>query len=269
MIRSLFARVARRWRPLTIGAAGLLGAGAVGAQQPGTTKPASQAFVLGSDDEPLHPPKRTFSLFGIADFALTGMRQGGRTYWKTTASGPSDDDPSLPADLSGRVIGTTSSPNGYCCGYFELQLWAVAARGDWAKARDNIPSLENVLGGGWNSRTQLTRWVTDKRQLAWAGRDGSIGSLFSGVTSTNDGSCRDNTTRANAFIDPGQQLLAGSDCPPTWAGTRFDGERVVPDTAWVNEFNNRGANFTFDDWKFPASRRDETRLYGAFQTCGE
>ena len=262
MIRSLFARGARLWRPLTLGVALALGSAVAAAQ--------SQPHVPGSDNEPVRPQPRTFKLFGIADFALTGLRQGGRTSWKTTASGPSDDDPALAADLPGRVIGTVSSPNGYCCGYFELQLWAVAGRGDWARARDNIPSLENVLGGGWNSRTQLSRWVTDKRQLAWTGRDASIGSLFSGVTSTSgDGSCRDNSTRANDVISAGQQLLAGSDCPPTWANpTRFDGERVVADTTWLNEFQAKGNNFTWDDWKFPRSRRDESRLYGAFQTFG-
>lgn len=264
MIRTLFARGARRWRPLTLCVALLLSALQVGAQQ-------SPPHVPGSDNEPVRPAARTFNLFGLADQAYTGLRQGGRTYWKTTHSGPSDDNPAVsPADLSGRVIGTVSSPNGYCCGYFELQLWAAAARGDWARARDNIPSLENVAGGGWNARTQLSRWVTDQDQLVWSGRDGAIGSLFSGVTSTSgDGSCRDNSGRANAFINAGAQLLAGSDCPPTWANpTRFAGERVVPDTAWLNEFAARGSAFTWDDWKFPASRRDESRLYGAFQTFG-
>lgn len=259
MIRILFARGARLWQPLALGATLALVSATGGAQQ----------HVPGSDNEPVKPIARTFSLFGIADQAFTGMRQGGRTSWKTTHSGPSDDVPGGPADLSGRVVGTVSSPNGYCCGYFELQLWALAARGDWARARDNIPSLENVTGGGWNARTQLSRWVTDPRQLAWTGRDASIGSLFSGVVSTADGSCRDNTTRSNAFINSGTQLLAGSDCPPTWVNEdRFAGERVVPDTAWINEFQAKGSNFAFDDWKFPASRRDEARLYGAFQTFG-
>lgn len=261
MIRSLFARGARRWRPLTLSAAVALASAVAGAQQP--TPP--------NDQEPVGPQRaRTFRLFGLADQAFTGMRQGGRSSWSAVASGPSDIAPGSPSDLPGRVIGTASSPNGYCCGYFEIQMWAAAARGDWARARDEIPSLENVQGGGWNARTQLSRWTSIPEQLVWQGRDASIGSLFSGVVSTSgDGSCLDNNSRANNFIDPGAQLLAGSDCPPTWVNpARFDGERVVPDTVWLNEFRNRGSNFTWDDWKFPASRRDESRLYGSFQTFG-
>ena len=276
MIRSLFARGARSWRLLALGAALALGltgiAGLAGAQAgTGTTTTTTQPVQnSGNQDEPVAGVRRTFRLFGLADQAITGLRQGGRTSWKTTASGPSDDLPTLDADLSGRVIGTASSRNGYCCGYFELQLWAASARGDWARARDQIPSLENITGGnGYNARTQLSRWVTDPQQLVWNGRDGSIGSLFSGVTTTSgDGSCRDNSRRANSVIGAGQQLLAGSDCPPTWAGGVFRGETVVDDTTWLNDFRALGNAFTWDDYKYPTSRRNPTRLYGAFQTYG-
>src|SRR4051812_48052239 len=104
MTRSLFARATRSWRALTFGAAFALGSVVAGAQ--------SAPHVAGSDNEPLRPTVRTFSLFGIADQAYTGMRQGGRTYWKVTNSGPSDDNPTVsPTDLSGRVVGTISSPN--------------------------------------------------------------------------------------------------------------------------------------------------------------
>lgn len=256
----------RPWRLAVIGALALLGLFAPTARAQSTTDTTDP-----NAQEPVKAKRAgTFQLFGLADFAITGMRQGGRTSWKTTASGPSDDFPTLDADLPGRVIGTAVSPNGYCCGYFELQLWMAAGRTDWSRARDVIPSLENVKGGGWNARTQLSRWVSDQRLLSFTGRDGSIGELFSGVTSTDgDGSCRDNNARANSFIGKGMQLLAGSDCPPTWANpARFDGERVVPDTMWVRRFVEQGSDFRFDDHQFGPSERDDARLYGAFQTFG-
>src|SRR5919112_2974420 len=111
-------------------------------------------------------------LFALADFAITGMRRGGTSSWHATSSGPADDAPTLDADLPGRVIGTPNSRTAYCCGYFELQLWMAASRGDWSRNRDIAPTLENVKGGGWNARTQLSRWASDPNQLVFSGRDG-------------------------------------------------------------------------------------------------
>ncbi len=241
-----------------LGAALVLSAGALQAQVVAETH---------SDDEPspiLGKKSKGFTLFGLGDFAITGMRQGGTSYFKTTSNGPSDDDPSLGAQLSGR-----NSKVGYAGGWFELQLWMAAGRGDWSRFRDIVPSLENVTGGGWNTRTQYSRWTSDKRQLAFSGRDGSVGSLFSGATSeSGTGSCRDNSTRANAFISAGYPLLAGSDCPDTWVGSTFGGERPVPDSVYLNNFKADPTGFTFDDWKIPDSRRNQDKLYGAFQTFG-
>ena len=243
-----------------LGAALVLSAGSLHAQVVGETHP---------DDEPTVAPggnkkPKGFTLFGLGDFAITGMRQGGNSWFKTTSNGPSDDDPSLGADLSGRV-----NRIGGRGGWFELQLWMAASRSDWSRFRDVVPSLENVRGGGWNTRTQFSRWTSDKRQLSFSGRDGSVGSLFSGATSeSGTGSCRDNSARANAFISAGYPLLAGSDCPDTWVGGVFGGERPVPDSVYLNNFKADPNGFSFDDWKIPASRRSTDKLYGAFQTFG-
>ncbi|MDP1890615.1 MAG: hypothetical protein Q8K55_06940 [Gemmatimonadaceae bacterium] len=218
------------------------------------------------DDEPvptLNKKPSGFQMFGLGDFALTGMRSGGNSYWKTTSNGPSDDNTLYSAGLPGRIISRGIG------GWFELQLWMAASRGDWSRFRDVVPSLENVKGGGWNHRTQLSRWTSDRRELAFTGRDGSVGSLFSGVTSeSGTGSCRDNNTSVNSFIAAGLPLLAGSDCPDTWTGSTFDGERPVPDSVYLNTFKANPSGFTWDDWKIPASRRAQDKLYGAFQTFG-
>jgi hypothetical protein len=98
------------------------------------------------DDEPVpsrNSKPKGFTLFGLGDFALTGMRQGGNSWWKTTSNGPSDDNTLYNADLPGRV--SSLGGNG---GFFELQLWMAASKGDWSRFRDIVPSLENVKGGG-------------------------------------------------------------------------------------------------------------------------
>ncbi len=241
-----------------LGAALALSAGALRAQVVAESRP---------DDEPapsLNTKPRGFTLFGLGDFAITGLRSAGNSYFKVTAMGPSDDDLTFSAGLNGRV--PSKGGNG---GWFEKQLWMAASKGDWSRHREIVPSLENVKGGGWNTRTQFSRWTSSRTRLAFTGRDGSVGSLFSGASSeSNTGSCRDNFTRPNAFISAGYPLLAGSDCPDTWVGGVFGGERPVPDSVWLNSFKANPSGFTWDDWKIPESRRAQDKLYGAFQTYG-
>ncbi len=252
-----FGRLSLRHLITVLGAALALSAGSLQAQVVVETHP---------DDEPvptLNKRPSGFRLFGLGDFALTGMRSGGNSYWKTTSNGPSDDNTLYSAGLPGRIISRGIG------GWFELQLWMAASRGDWSRFRDIVPSLENVKGGGWNHRTQLSRWTSDRRELAFTGRDGSVGSLFSGVTTeSGTGSCRDNSSAVNSFIASGLPLLPGSDCPDTWVGSTFDGERPVPDSVYLNMFKANPSGFTWDDWKVPASRRSQDKLYGAFQTFG-
>ncbi|MBA4070655.1 MAG: hypothetical protein C0497_02305 [Gemmatimonas sp.] len=227
----------------------------------------AQSFDPNVDREPdptLAKKPAGFALFGLGDFALTGMRSGGDSRWKVTSNGPSDDNTLFSAALPGRL--SSLGGNG---GWFELQLYMAAGRGDWSRFRDIVPSLESVKGGGWNQRTQYSRWTSDRRELAFTGRDGSVGSLFTGVTTeTGTGSCRDNSSVANSQIQAGLPLLAGSDCPDTWVGSTFDGERPVPDSVWLNNFKADPSGFTWDDWKIPASRRNPDKLYGAFQAFG-
>jgi hypothetical protein len=252
-----FAGISVRRLLAGLGTALLLSAGALHAQS-------LDPNVDREPDPTLAKRPTGFTMFGLGDFALTGLRSGGDARWKVTSNGPSDDNTLYSAALPGRL--SSMGGNG---GWFELQLYMAAGRGDWSRFRDVVPSLESVKGGGWNQRTQLSRWTSDKRELAFTGRDGSVGSLFSGVTTeSGTGSCRDNSSVANSQIQAGLPLLAGSDCPDTWVGSTFDGERPVPDSVWLNTFKSDPSGFTWDDWKIPASRRAQDKLYGAFQAFG-
>jgi hypothetical protein len=215
-----------------------------------------------NDNEPNPGPKTRsgFRLFGDGDFAATGVRSGGVDWWVSN-EGPT------PAKSPGSVGDLPSVPEGAFL--FELQLWMTAGKTDWARAINNIPSLENVKGGGYTARMSFQRWTPD-HLWAYSGKDGSVGTLHSGVTSEQGtGSCLDNSTRVNGFLDPDVPLLAGSDCPPTWPNPEagFEGERVVADTTWLRRFNENPAAFTFQDFKIPASER-QAKNYGSFQTYG-
>lgn len=216
-----------------------------------------------TDDEPIPAarPSGGFRLFGLGDFAVTGMRNAGQVDWWTGNASP------VPASANPSYASLPSHTAGAF--FFELQYWIASSRGDWLKFRDIAPSLENAQGGGYNVRMNFQRWMPD---FAWAytGKDGSLGTLHSGATSeAGTGSCLDNSTRTNAFVSANLPLLAGSDCPPTWPNPSlgFEGERVVADTTWLRKFNENPAAFTFDDFQFTrAERQDKT--YGSFATYG-
>ncbi|MBA3557634.1 MAG: hypothetical protein H0W30_03445 [Gemmatimonadaceae bacterium] len=221
----------------------------LGAQDPAT-----------SELEPVNVRPRGFRLFGLGDFAITGMRTAGASRWFTTSAGPGNTL-GFYSDLPGRIVGGGGS-------FFEIQLWMASARSDWLKHSTIVPSLENVKGGGYNVRMNFQRWMPENT-LAFTGRDGSVGTLHSGATSeSGTGTCRDNSGSNNAFVPQGLPLLAASDCPPTWANGVFSPERPVPDTTWLQRFKSNPAAFTFDDWKFSSASRDSTKLYGSFQTYG-
>ena len=234
---------------------------ALGALAAVQTTAIAQGHNRFNDDEPVVPRKRGgFRLFGDGDFAATGLRSQGVDWWVSN-EGP------VPAKAPGAVGDLPSVPQGAFL--FELQLWMASAKSDWANAVNDIPSLENVKGGGYNVRMSFQRWMPD---YAWAfsGKDGSVGTLHSGITSeSGTGSCRDNSTRTNGFLDPDVPLLAGSDCPPTWPNPEagFEGERPVADTTWLRRFTEDPMNFTFDDYKIPVTERQQ-KNYGSFQTYG-
>lgn len=206
------------------------------------------------------PPRSGFSLFGNADFAGTGMRVSGGMAWGVTNIGPCMGTFGVPFQENGcgNLIGSGSST-------FEVVLTAGVGPSDFRKIRAVHPGVNGHLGPqGYTQLSQHLRVGAGSQD--WGPGDNTLGTLFSGVTSTDDGSCRDNTNRANNFMNPGFTLLAGSDCPPTWAGS-FNGPKVINDAAFIALQQAQGGDFTFDFWKVPAENRSQTPL-GSFSTYG-
>jgi hypothetical protein len=215
------------------------------------------------EEEPVparNRPPSGFRLFGAGDYAASGVRSAGVDWWTANEGFVPCKSPGCPGDLP-------SVPQGAFL--FELQPWIASARSNWLRNRDLVPSLENARGGGWAASMAFQRW-TPEVQWQFSGKDGSVGTLHSGaVTEDGTGTCLDNSTRVNGFLNAGVPALAGSDCPATWPNPAagFEGQKLVADTTWLRRFNEDPANFTFDDFKIPASERLD-KIHGSFQTYG-
>ena len=98
-----------------------------------------------------------------------------------------------------------------------------------------------------------------------AASDGTLGTHHSGAQSTADGTCADHSET----IGPGNPLLAGSDCPPTWGSAGWQGSRNVDQDgylAWMAEVGP--SNFRFDPWRVPEELHRNDKFMGDFQTYG-
>ena len=206
------------------------------------------------------PPRAGFSLFGNADFAGTGMRVSGGMAWGVTNIGPCMGAFGVPFQENGcgNLINSGSST-------FEVIFTAGVGQHDFRKIRAVHPGVNGHLGPqGYTQLSQHLRVGAGSQD--WGPGDNTLGSLFSGVTSTNDGSCRDNTGRPNNFMNTGFTLLAASDCPDTWAGS-FNGPKLINDAGFIALAQEQGDDFSFDFWKVPAANRTQTPL-GNFSTYG-
>lgn len=225
-------------------------------------------------DEPepkVLPRPSRFDLPGLGDFAISALKATGSNRWFVTNSGPGDTFGFFSA-LPGGVRGTAWGGSSYMSQFFEIQLWATAPASEWKKHRDLVPSLNKIknaegLNPGYNVRNNLQRWAPD---LHWAyqGKDGSLGLLHSGVTTTNDGTCRDHSKPQFSSIQTGIPLLPGSDCPETWGSLGWQGSRPIPRASWEKLAKELGDNFTFDFWKVPPERHNRDKFLGDFQTYG-
>ena len=210
-------------------------------------------------EAPYVPPRAGFSLFGNADFAGTGMRVSGGMGWGVTNLGPCMGAFGVPFQENGcgHLNGVSST--------FEVILTAGVGPHDFRKIRAVHPGVNGHLGPqGYTQLSQHLRVGAGSQD--WGPGDNTLGSLFSGVTSTDDGTCRDNTNAGNNFMNPGFTLLAGSDCPDTWAGS-FNGPKVIGDVAFINLQQAQGGDFTFDHWKTNPADRSSNAL-GNFSTYG-
>ncbi len=198
---------------------------------------------------------RGFRLFANADAAGAGMGTGDLSYSVDNYS-PCD------APLTGFCswnLHPSRNPLAVTFQFFEVLYYAGAPPSEWLKIREVAPSVANAVGGGY---TTLTNFALFRPQHEWGPRDGTLGSLFSGVVSTNDGTCLDNTGFDLGFYPVGLPLLALAECIETWGGGEWRGDRAAPRDAYLREFTSMGPGFAFDFWRIPDSLKVDDPYLG-------
>jgi hypothetical protein len=239
-----------------VGAASFSAPGALRAQaHPGDT-PTMIMDEMGRGT-PVRRPQ-PFSLFGNQDLAFAGMHGTGNL-----ASFMSNVGPCETGIFAQRCLRLNA---GNIFQYFELGLLAAVPRGDWLKNRDKAPSLRNARGEGYS---QLRNDLVFTSKMEIGPKDGTLGTLFSGATATTDGTCQDNNQRINGTLSAGLQLLASSNCTPTWPAGTWLGDHPISADNWIALFQTQGAAFTFNFARVPSSLKQLDRFMGTnFSTYG-
>ena len=224
----------------------------------GSSERAVDGFDLGTR-------RRGFSLFASEDLALQGMRMTGTHGWFVNNIGPCPLYFTLDAEFCGattRSNGTVDDP------WFEIGFLAGAPISEARKIRQVWPGI-NLMQPPFGYTAPYTSYLVPPRIERWGPADGQFGTLFSGVTSTRDGSCRDNTSLFNGQIGTSLSvtLLAGSDCPETWPRTGFRGMNPLITDSLVANAALIKAN-GWDEWRFPARWRDTSQFIGNFTSYG-
>ncbi|MDQ6635075.1 MAG: hypothetical protein M3Z10_10015 [Gemmatimonadota bacterium] len=205
--------------------------------------------------------KPGFDLFALGDLAVTGMKMTGQFGWLATNLGPCSDG------FTVGECGDVFKDGSYRFNWFEVNLTAGTPPSEFRKIRSIYPTIGGLVkGDGW---TTFYNYLLFSGRAEFGPADAQIGKIFSGVTSTTDGSCRDNQSPLNGYIGAGISLLAGSTCPETWGPSGFGGPRPIPDSAFIRAFDRDKTNFRFDSFKIPDSERDQSQFLGDFSTYGE
>jgi hypothetical protein len=205
---------------------------------------------------------RGFNLFSSADAAFSGMRATGNYGTAITNYGDCDGTLRNCQGNSINVSGTNRAP------YFEVEWVYGVPPSQFVKIRSAAPSVANAGGGGWMAAYNRTVLGTPRR---FGPHDGTLGSVFSGATSTADGSCRDHQGQQNGFYGAGLQILAASDCSETWGSAGWQGSHPIDAEGWKAVFDAQGSNFAFDFWRVPLAnqRLDKPFLGTRHHTYGE
>jgi hypothetical protein len=230
------------------------------AAQQGSEGPVSYILTAEGQRVPLQR-HRGFQLFGEADLAASGMAQTGDYGWLANNVGPCPFY--FTFDSERCEIGPGGDP------YFHIDWLAGAPISEFRKIRVLNPGISDALNlPATGYTTPFTIYLVPPNARRWGPADGEFGNLFSGVTSTDDGSCRDDSGGLNGNLPANFTLLAGSDCPETWPSSGFGGLRPVLDEGWLAEFQASPSTFHFDDYKLPESAFDQTQFLGSFSTYG-
>lgn len=214
-----------------------------------------------SPDQPDHRLQRDgFRLFGNADLAGTGMGMTGEFGWGLSNLGPCSDGFEL------FQCGDIFARGAFRFQVFEISITAGTPPSEFRKIRNAHPDIQaNSTGGGF---TQLLNYKLFSGRAEVGPADGTLGVLFSGASSTDDATCRNNEGPLNGYMTTGVSLLAGSDCPDTWAGGVFNGPRPIPDSAYIRAFLAEPDSFNFDWFRIAESEKDQTGFLGDFSTYG-
>jgi len=207
--------------------------------------------------------KKGFSLFANGDLAGTGMKNAGQFGWITSNLGPCADGFNL-----GECGDVDVGGGDYRFHIFEILWSAGTPPNEFRKIRKVYPEIGSAVRGGI-TYTHLHNFALFAGRSEFGPKDGTLGTLFKGEPSTEDGSCRDNTSPLNGYMTVGASLLAGSTCPVTWGTEGFKGPRPIPDSAYIRAFNADPKNFRFDYFRIADSEKDQTRFLGDFSTYGE
>ena len=233
------------------------------AAEPAAQQSTSRVIEAGAPGLPSKRiERRGFNLFGSGDIAITGMKNVGQYQGSPTNYGPCAADGYTYTYDCGAVL----QGGAWRSKYFEMVHVVGAPRHEFRKIRTiHPPAGGAVIGNGytfqWNAPLTTFRGEIGPS-------DNSLGTIFSGVQSTTDATCKNmNAYQAGAIV-AGLNLLAGSDCPETWGPTGFDGPRSIPDTAFAALKRTRGAAFDWQYWQIPEAHKDRSGFIGKFSTYG-
>jgi hypothetical protein len=202
-------------------------------------------------------------LFANGDLAAAGSHGVGNFGTYVSNVGPCDDQ--FLFGVCHIAIGTAYAGGAATFQFFEIPFIAGVPASEWTKALAVAPSLANATGGGFVVHQNFALFAG---RLEFGPADGTLGSLFAGVTSTDDGGCRDNTSFFNGFMSTGIQLLAHSNCPETWASGGFNFRYRFPEESWTARYAAEGSAFRFDFHRLTRAEADTTKMLAAFQTYG-
>ncbi|HYV96936.1 MAG TPA: hypothetical protein VE967_05740 [Gemmatimonadaceae bacterium] len=211
----------------------------------------------------LSPRHGGFSLFAESDLAGTSLKlTGSYRYPAFNVSGLCPF-----ANTSGDEYNSSCGQYNGTSTFFHFQsTWGTSPSG-YARIHAVWPGVANMMPPlGYSTPWRITSLAPTVRRIVPA--DDQFGTVFSGVTGTSDGSCRDMNGAQGAGLPRGMTLMAASDCTETWGSEGFRGMHLVPDSAWLQRFHADPSGFRWDDWRIPASALANTPTAGDLTTYG-
>lgn len=205
-----------------------------------------------------------FNLFAEEDIAGTSLRLSGGFRFPYINEGGLCPF----AGTSGDIF-NTSCANFPGAGnpFFHVTAHWGTGLSTYRKIRDVHPNVADMRPPvGYSTPWRITSIAPVARRLGAA--DGQFGRLFAGVTSANGEGCRDFSGVSGAGLPANFTLTASLDCPPTWAGSGYDGIRQVPDSVWRQRFAADPNNFAWEDWRIPKAQYETFPYLGNNSTYG-